>query len=298
MSSMVYSAIMLATVILPTVIALGALFGYRKWHDRDGRSSPISNRPVHGPGEQLRKRIDDDTTELMASYSVIPAVGPMLLAVWALSKLDWSAISFRPFDLFYVLLFIAATTFAILRMIRYWKRIRRCTDGRKAELYTAQELNRLIGEGCTVLHDVPGEGFNLDHVVIGPDAVYVVETKAVRKPRKDRHRDGHKVTYDGSKLHFPGYSTSKPVEQAKRQADWLRRYLKETISLDIRVKATLALPGWWIDAPKEKLAVRAFNPAGKGAQFMAQAESVRVDAHTTALVRQALVMRFPVNGAK
>ncbi|MEO6967619.1 MAG: hypothetical protein ABI132_04075, partial [Rhodanobacteraceae bacterium] len=30
---------------------------------------------------------------------------------------------------------------------------------------TAQELNRLVGDGCQVLHDVPGEKFNLDHVL-------------------------------------------------------------------------------------------------------------------------------------
>lgn len=216
MSSLGYSILLLAVAILPTLLALGALLAYRKWHDRDGRSFPISNRPIHGPGEQLRKQIDDDSTDFFASYSLVPLIGPVLLALWALSKLDWSSISFRMADLIYILAFAATTIFAIIRMIHYWKRIKRCTDGRKAELYTAQELNRLIGDGCTVLHDVPGEGFNLDHVVIGPEAVYIVETKAIRKPRKDLHRDGHKVSYNGDELRFAsGYSTRKPIKQAQ-----------------------------------------------------------------------------------
>jgi hypothetical protein len=61
--------------------------------------------------------------------------------------------------------------------------------------------------GCTVLHDVPGHRFNIDHVVIGPRAVYAVETKSVRKPKEN-----YKVIYDGERLHFPGFADRKRLE--------------------------------------------------------------------------------------
>lgn len=60
----------------------------------------------------------------------------------------------------------------------------------------------------------------------------------------------------------------------------------------------LALPGWWIDSGQTSAPeVRVFNPAGRGAQFMADRAGSVLDSRTTGLVAQALVMRYPVEGA-
>jgi hypothetical protein len=37
--------------------------------------------------------------------------------------------------------------------------------GYDAELAVGQELDKLMREGAWVFHDVPGENFNIDHVV-------------------------------------------------------------------------------------------------------------------------------------
>src|SRR5690606_9303397 len=58
----------------------------------------------------------------------------------------------------------------------------RAHDGLLAERITGMQLNRLVAEGCRVLHDVPAPDFNIDHVVVAPGAVYAVETKSFRKP--------------------------------------------------------------------------------------------------------------------
>src|SRR5690606_4100356 len=119
-------------------------------------------------------------------------------------------------------------TGSIWTIIRHGNSRRRGLAGLKAELYTAQELNRLVGDGCVVLHDVPGDGFNLDHVVIGPSTVYVVETKSVRKPRDTGTDDHYKVRQDGDFLRFPHATTSSPVLQARHYAQWLARYLRDS----------------------------------------------------------------------
>lgn len=151
--------------------------------------------------------------------------------------------------------------------------------------------------GCTVLHDLPAEQFNIDHVVIGPRAVYAIETKSVRKPRANDSKDHFKVTYDGQLLRFPNFNDSKRLQQTKRQADWLAGYLKQATGRIVPVIPALALPGWWIDSVGQggMREIAVFNPAGRGANFMADRTRMMLDAGVAALVMQALVMRYPVD---
>lgn len=286
-----------ASVFIPTLLAVGIVWAHRKWQDHDGRRSPIENRRIHGAGEQLRKRIDEQGNAMTSGIATLFFLGPYFVAAWALQRVQWSAVRVGFGDWMLLTAFVAGTTWAIARILSNGKARRRCVAGLKAELFTAQELNRLMGAGCTVLHDVPAEKFNLDHVVIGPHAVYLVETKSVRKPRSTGAQDHFKVAFDGECLRFPDSVSRKAVHQTRRQAQWLAAYLKEATNRTVPVIATLALPGWWIETKQSASAeaVRVFNPAGRGANFMADAGSGRtIDPGTAALIAQALVMRYPV----
>jgi len=53
-----------------------------------------------------------------------------------------------------------------------------------AEEWTAAELGQLDSRRWFVLHDLPGPHGNIDHVVIGPTAIHVVETKWTSSPDK------------------------------------------------------------------------------------------------------------------
>src|SRR3546814_9596323 len=78
-------------------------------------------------------------------------------------------------------LFVVAATglfaFGMWRFTVNWDARTKARDGLVAEQMTGQLLNRLIGPDCIVTHDLPCEGFNIDHIVIAPRAVYAVETK-------------------------------------------------------------------------------------------------------------------------
>lgn len=291
--------LVVASIFTPTVLAVGIFWAYRKWQDRDGRRSPIEGRAIYGAGEQLRKRIDKLNDEILTSLTILFFLGPYFLAFWALQRVNWSQVTMRFGDYLLVGTFVLMCGGAIWRIFRAGRSRRIANAGLQAELYTAQELNRLMGLGCTVLHDVPGENFNIDHVVIGPRAVYAVETKSVRKPRAEDSKHHFKVTYDGQWLHFPDFRDAKRVEQTKRQADWLARYLKQATSRSVPVIPALALPGWWIETAGSSGAadVRVFNPAGRGPHFMADRTSSAIDAGTAALVTQALVMRYPTDAS-
>ncbi len=289
--------ILLAAVFLPTGLAVASAWGYRKWQDRQGRTSPIVGNRIYGAGEQLRKRIEEDTDKMFIGLNTLFFIGPYFVAAWALSHTKLSEITFTASDWFLVVGFVVIAAWGIRSIIRHGSSRRRGIAGLKAELYTAQELNRLIGEGCTVFHDVPCDGFNLDHVVIGPSAIYVVETKSVRKPRNTGKQDHYKVRQEGDALHFPGFVSRSAIAQARRQAQWLTNYLDDTINQRLPTVATVSLPGWYIvgGPGNVPMGVRVFNPKGRGAMFMADNSGSSIDKGIAALATQALVMRYPIS---
>jgi hypothetical protein len=289
--------IVFASIIIPTGIAVGLFLAYRKWQDLDGRRSPIQGRAIYGAGEQLRTRIEGLNDEIVMSLTMLFFLGPYFLAFWAMQRVNWSQVSLHFGDYLLIGAFVVMCGGAIWRIFKSGRQRRIANAGLQAELYTAQELNRLMGLGCTVFHDIPAEGFNIDHVVIGPRAVYAVETKSVRKPRPSTSGDHFKVVYDGRSLRFPDFSDSKRLQQTKRQADWLASYLKQAIGRPVPVVPALALPGWWIDGSGQgaNSDLRVFNPKGRGANFMADRTAPVMDAGTASLLSQALVMRYPID---
>lgn len=83
--------------------------------------------------------------------------------------------------------------------------------GAKGERLTAQALEQLKIEGFVILHDrrIPGSSANIDHIVIGPPGVAVVETKSY----------GGKLRVKDNDVYVGGYrKTSQTVEEAKREA--------------------------------------------------------------------------------
>jgi len=54
--------------------------------------------------------------------------------------------------------------------------------GFDGERYVGEALTPLVAQGFEIYHDVPFEGFNIDHVPVGPPGIFAVETKTRRKP--------------------------------------------------------------------------------------------------------------------
>ena len=119
--------------------------------------------------------------------------------------------------------------------------------GYDAELAMGQELDQLMRKGAAVFHDFRAEGFNVDHVLVAPNGVFAIETKGRSKPNRDRGAEDAKVTFDGKALSFPGWIETKPLEQARIQAQWLSKWLSSAVGEKVAVKAVVTLPGWYVD---------------------------------------------------
>lgn len=289
-------AALFIAIVVPCAIAILCGLLSRHLEKRERRRLPISDKILHGPGEHLRRRIEKTSEDIDGDLVGVIITGPLFIATWALFRIDWRSLQLGWFD---ALVLLAALGMLLGQLWKLYPRLRarrRMREGLLAERYVAQQLDRLASNDCRVFHDVPADGFNLDHVVIAPHAVWCVETKSVRK---EEGPNGHRVRYDGKRLVYPRGRSSKSVEQAQRQARWLADYLRKTLQLDIPVRPALALPGWYIqpEGNSANAEVRVFNPKGRGAVFMAaEGKSPPLSEQWRAMVARALEMRFPDEG--
>ena len=101
-----------------------------------------------------------------------------------------------------------------------------------------------------MFHDLIGEGFNVDHVLIGPAGVFTIETKTWSKPAKGKP----KILFDGQTLTLPGQAPNRrPIIQAQAQASWLQTLLQESTGRALKTRPVVLLPGWFIESEKGAL---------------------------------------------
>ena len=81
---------------------------------------------------------------------------------------------------------------ALPRTRRASATLQRLKQAKEGERIVAEYLDALRDEDCYVTHDLTGDKFNVDHVVIGPHGIFTVETKTISKPLKG----SAKVLYD------------------------------------------------------------------------------------------------------
>lgn len=126
------------------------------------------------------------------------------------------------------------------------KSLRQANDGERS---VAEYLDILREQdGMRVLHDIEGEGFNLDHVVIAQQGIYVIETKTISKPEESYSR----IDYDGTSVRIDGFTPTKnPVDQAQAEARWLRQLLKDSLRREYPIRPVVVFPGWYIESSPE-----------------------------------------------
>lgn len=261
--------IMFGLAFLPLIIGtFFSVFFFKRSQKR--RRSPLTGNLLRGPGETLRSQIEINSDRILDSFFLlllvaVPAYALLMLFVY----IGGNRIEY--WQIFLTLFIYAGLTFwATRRLYLLMVNSRNLHLGLDGELAVGQELNHLMLHGCRVYHDFPAEGFNIDHVVVGPGGVYAVETKGRAKPDKGRGALDAKVIYDGEILRFPDWHEVKPLEQAKHQAIWLGKWLSSAVGHWISVTPALALPGWFVERTQAGK-VLVFN--GKGPFFLAKPNS-------------------------
>ena len=207
-----------------------------KIHNR----SPITDKPLRNPGQSLEKRLDD----LLHDKVLLPSFSAWFLIV--MTALEWwyyfHPTTRSPVTITVIAIF--AVVYAIFRVWRTWPELRKLRQGIEGEKVVGQFLERLRENGYQVFHDLIGDDFNVDHVIIGSAGVFTIETKTISKPL----RGEVKIQFDGANIQINGQAMERnPVHQAKAQASWLKRILQETTEREYKVRPVVLFPGWYIE---------------------------------------------------
>lgn len=226
---------------------------------------PVQEPLMRGPGEHLLQTImqrREDDLEQAVKNVMLPLVAaglPILASSWVPKEKHWVL------PLCSLLLFVVFVTTRVRALVRWLVESRNYELGYYGERMVAQYLEPLKAQDFGVFHDVPGKAgkqdFNLDHVTVGRTGVALIETKARQKKAGRPGYVEHEVTYDGQQLIWPWGEETAALDQTRRNAVWLRAWLKERTGKDFPVNAVLAFPGWmvrrkgkgdvWVVNPKE-----------------------------------------------
>ena len=138
--------------------------------------------------------------------------------------------------------FYALSLTRLARLIQDRRTLRLGYDGRVA---VARALSCLSPQGYRVYHDLPAEGFTIDHVVVGKKGVFALETTTRPKPGR-AGAEPATVAYNGQVLFFPRATDDHTVARAEKRAEWLSEWLGRATGEEVAVRAVVAAPGWFI----------------------------------------------------
>lgn len=234
------------------VVFLFVVLGIWMWQlKRKNERPPLEFKLLRGPGESLRQRMvqfDDQFTLLFSISAAAPLLAAAIvirLLIWLTPKLPaiyGLAITAVPT----VVVLILAGRYAMQKLTRY----RNDKLGYLGERAVGEALEELRAGGYAVFHDIPAEvggwKFNVDHVVIGKNGVFALETKTRRKGRARPGFEPHKVAYDGRQLIWPWAEDSYGLTQAIDRARWLSEWLSQMTCATLNAKPVLVLPGWYV----------------------------------------------------
>lgn len=235
------------------------------------RKSPLSGDLLRNPGQSLLEQINDLTEDILALILMIPIIFLQLLSLYFLQRLNCPECNIFMNNLILLLCGSGFFIFVIIKSYRQFHQRNKLRLGYECEVATGQDLTTLIKFGFNVFHDFPADGFNIDHIAIGPTGVFAIETKGRAKPLDSKNKAAYKLTFDGEHLQFPSWTEKKPLEQARRQAEWLSKWIASSTGTPQLVRPVLSFPGWFISRTKSSDTV---IYSGKNCAFLAKGRQV------------------------
>ena len=215
-----------------------------KFSNRPSTRPPLNEPPLPNPGESTEKYIQTFLDDRIFSYLLFCLL-TVFLALW--EWWAWYQNLPRQPEL-YFLMAAVIVPFAIFRILQNRKKLKALQLGLEGEIAVGQLLETLRESGARVFHDIPGPGFNLDHVLVSPKGVFVIETKTWSKPV----RGATIITFNGEGVSKNGgpYDPA-PVVQVTAAANWLREMLLEFTEQDYPIQPIVVFPGWYIQPTAE-----------------------------------------------
>jgi hypothetical protein len=224
--------------------------------------SPLPNGSLPQAGESLNDLYHNRRWDIVYWAVVIVSVGLLCSQEWIHYWLKSPPSPFIGTLLFFAA--IAIGGYRIQKILRELPDLRLGTEG---ERIVGERLETLRSQEYRIFHDIIEDDYNIDHVIIGPEGVFAIETKTRSKPA----RGNATVTYDGRRVLVGGMAPDRdPIVQAKAAARRVRAILKEQCGVEVWVNPVVLYPGWYVSSINDpELTVANENYFVKGLQIRA-----------------------------
>ena len=195
------------------------------------------------PGQSLREEFDERFENKVTFPFLVAGMGVMALFLESIHTFS----NAKPNVGVWVTISLVLIGYAAVSIYKNFNKIRNIRQGEQGELIVAQAIERyLLPHGYVVFHDIQLKDgmrrFNVDHLLVGPNGVFAIETKNYSKPK----RGEIKVSYDGQRVRWNGVSHK---DDESRQAVAVAVAAKELIfketGLKVFVKPVLCAVGWY-----------------------------------------------------
>ncbi|RUO72155.1 NERD domain-containing protein [Pseudidiomarina sediminum] len=201
--------------------------------------SPIKHKPWRTAGSTLQNRL----TDIALGRVLLPYA--ITVFVVLIAAKDWSmwALGHPPNPWVMTIIAIITALISIPMMFKGYRDTQKIKLGIEGEQAVGEFLDRLRAQQAQVFHDIDGDNFNLDHVVITQAGIFVIETKTMSKPKSGKPE----LQYDGNQI-MRGRKPimGDPVTQVTANCRWLKELLKETTGKDWPIKGVVVFPGWFV----------------------------------------------------
>ena len=231
------------------------------------KRDPLKQEPLPRPGDSVEGELYRVFTESVLMWVFVVA---LLVCVVGLQWYTWwlqKPIHPAPFTVIAAIVIV----FAAFKWRKSWRQVRNLRLGHRGEVAVGQRLEELRAMGYRVYHDIRERGYNIDHVLIGPGGVFVIETKTISMPV------GRKpvVSCKGERLLVDGRELDRdPLRQVRAGADEIAGVLERVTGERVRRRGVVLFPDWWIDGRPAGLDVWVLNPKALGGFLKQEPEAL------------------------
>lgn len=217
------------------------------------KKSPLKAEPLRNPGQSLDEEINalwDDK----GHFYIIFIIGFLVVAI-----VDWYRwITHTPINpVASTIIAVIVIVFCRYKLIGIKRKSNQLKLARDGEKVVGQYLDILREEGARILHDIKGENFNVDHVILSEHGIFVVDTKTHQKPIKSEAR----IRVQDDEVYVNNYKVDRnPIKQSRALTKWVQDLLEETTGKKFPVQGVVVFPGWFVEKMHGKEDVWVLNP--------------------------------------
>lgn len=198
----------------------------------------IKRLPGQGIRDEIQRRLERDIADplMIAGFGFIVFTMECIHVWGKIAPSIWIG---------FIWLF-STMIYAVHRITKGRKKLRDLKRGEEGERIVASYIERdLLPHGYAAFHDIllseGGKTFNIDHLLIGPNGVFAIETKNYRKPA----RGEAKVTYDGRHVFWNHRKRGDEARQAQAVASAACEYIASLTGKRVFVQPVLCAVGWY-----------------------------------------------------